>query len=109
MVTLLPLEVPRITPKLDGLVERLGEDVVRQRDVVVRPPDAQRLVDGPAERAVVDHDVAHRLGGGAFDLERVAVGRVRSHRIVTRANAQVLDQHVGGLDLDRRAANRDAG
>ncbi len=36
----------------------------------------------------------------AFDLERVAVFRIRTVGVVTGAHAQVLDEHVGRLDLD---------
>jgi hypothetical protein len=97
-----------VAVRVQRLVERLGEDVVGEGDVVVRTPDAHGLVDGPAERAVVHHYVAHRLGNCAFDLECVAVRRIGADPVVAHAYAQVLDQDVRRLDLDGCAANQDA-
>ena len=70
MVTRPPVaELPNNTPKpcfsqrravvggMDRIVQRLGEDVVAERDVVVRTPDARDLVDRPAEGAMIDDDV----------------------------------------------------
>src|SRR4051812_31254544 len=57
---------------------------------------------------MIDDDVAHRLGVAALDLERIAVVRVRSHRVVTDAHAHVLYEDVRGLDANGPAANHDA-
>src|SRR3954463_3108218 len=57
---------------------------------------------------MIDDDVAHRLGVAALDLERIAVVRVRSHRVVADAHAHVLYEYVRGLDANGPAANHDA-
>ena len=95
--------------RMQRLVERFGENVVGESDVVVGTPGARDFVDGPAERAMIDDHVAHRLLRAAFDLERIAIVGIRTVGVVSRADTDVLDEHVGGGDLDRGTADHDAG
>ena len=56
-----------------------------------------------------DDHVAHRLRSSALDLERIAIVGIRTVGVVSRANTDVLDEHIGSSDLDRDATDNDAG
>src|SRR5678816_1914724 len=95
--------------RMQRLVARFGEYVVGERDVVVGTPGARYFIDRPAERTVIDDHIAHRLRRGAFDLEGIAIVGIRTVGVVSRADTDVLDEHVGAGDLDRGTADHDAG
>src|SRR5690606_33687780 len=89
-------------------VQRPGEDGVAERDLVPPGPDARRLVDRPAEGAVVDHDVANRTAR-RVDLQGVAIVHGWPFGRIADAHAYVLHQDIRGLDRQSGSSQQHAG
>ncbi len=92
---------------MERIVERFGEYIVAERDVIPAAPHACQLIDRPLERAMIDDDVLERVR--RLDLERIAVFGIRTFGVIARTHAQVLHEHVGSGDSQTAASQHDAG
>ena len=77
--------------------QRLGEDRVLNRDVPGTTEDRQRLVLGPGDRHVVEHDVLGIFSGDP-DPTKLRTGRVDAN---SGTDPDVLHEDVAALDLEQ--------